>query len=353
MVNKVLLGLVTLILLAVAVLAAGLAWTHSAIRRERAALPERAVVTLAATKFRDLPVRLSMINTASQPMPRSAVLDSSKDPQPSEPYVMSHPSFVIEWADGRILLVDVGMTRQGAIDFGKPIEWLGGGAPIKPLTSVAERLGDARRRVQGVVFTHLHTDHVGGISELCQERDHPIRVFMTEAQAERPNFTTRPGLNLLRASACVQQERLGASKLMPIPGFDGVFVIAAGGHTPGSQIVVAVIPESASARGYVFTGDIANNTDGITHNIPKPSLYSLLMVPEDAQRLDELRRYLKDLRDGNNFTLLVSHDQAALERSGVPAWSNPGLTPMPVSQGASDRAGAPFDGAQDMLRDGR
>jgi hypothetical protein len=44
------------------------------------------------------------------------------------------------------------------------------------------------------------------------------------------------------------------------------------------------------------------------------------MVPEDKPRLDELRRYLKDLRDGNNFTLLVSHDQGALEHSGVPAW---------------------------------
>lgn len=320
MVRKIFIGIGALIVAAIIFVATGLTWAHRAIKQERAPLPDRTVVTLAAAMYKDLPVRLSMINTASQPMPRSAVLDSSKDPTPNEPYVMSHPSFVLEWADGRILLIDAGMTRQGAIDFGRPLELLGGAAALQPIGSAAERLGDARQRVQGVVFTHLHLDHVGGITELCQGLGHPLRVFMTEAQAERPNFTTRPGLKLLGKTDCVRMERLAGSKLLPVPGFDGVFVIAAGGHTPGSQLVVAVVNGPQGARGYVFTGDTVNNIDGINGNIPKPFLYSLLLVPEDTQRLDELRRYLKDLRDGNNFTLLVSHDQRALEASGVPAW---------------------------------
>ena len=322
MVRKILIGMLLLITAALVFVAAGLTWAHHAIRDERAPLPDRTVVTLAAAMFTDLPVRLSIINTASQPMPRSAVLDPSKDPKPNEPYIMSHPSFVIEWADGRILLVDVGMTRQGAIDFGRPIEWLGGAAPIQPLGSTAERLGEARRRVQGIVFTHLHTDHVGGINELCEGLDHPVRVFMTDAQAERPNYTTRPGLKLLRKASCVREERLQAKRLMPVPGFDGVFVMAAGGHTPGSQMISTIIvaPEEAGAKGYVLTGDIVNNIDGVTYDIPKPWLYSLLIVPEDSERLGVLRRFLKDLHQGNNFDLLVSHDQIALEQSGVPAW---------------------------------
>ena len=233
---------------------------------------------------------------------------------------MSHPAFVLEWADGRILLIDTGMTRQGAIDFGRPLEWLAGAAPMQPLGSVASRLGDARQRVRGIVFTHLHIDHVGGITELCEGLDHPIRVFMTEAQAERPNYTTRRGLKLLQQTSCVREERLQSHRLMPLPGFDGVFVIAAGGHTPGSQMVSAVVVGPEGARGFVFTGDVVNNIDGVSDNIPKPYLYSLLMVPEDSVRLDELRRYLKELRDGNGFRLLVSHDQKSLEQSDVPAW---------------------------------
>jgi len=320
MVRKILIAIGALILAAIGFVAAGLTWAHYAIDQERAPLPARIEVTLAAAMYKDLPVRLSMINTASQPMPRSAVLDASKDPHPNEPYVMSHPSFVLEWADGRMLLIDTGMTRQGAIDFGRPLEWLGGAAPIEPHGSVKEKLGDARKRVQGVIFTHLHIDHVGGIAELCDGLDHPLKVFMTDAQAERPNFTTRPGLKLLQKSGCIHEQRLRGTRLLPVPGFDGVFIIAAGGHTPGSQMVATVVPEADGARGYVFTGDVVNNIDGVNFNLPKPYLYSLLIVPEDGQRLDDLRRYLKDLHEGNNFTLLVSHDQLALDRAGVPAW---------------------------------
>jgi len=319
--RKILVGIGVLLSAGISFAAVGLTWAHWEINGERAPLPDRMLVTLGAAMFTDLPIRLSVLNTASQAMPRSAVLDPSRDPKPTEPYVMSHPAFVLEWKDGRILLIDSGMTREGALDFGRPLQWLAGAAPMEPHGSAAEKLGAARQRVQGIVFTHLHQDHVGGITELCAGLEHPLRVFMTEAQAERPNFTTRSGLKLLEKSTCVRQERLPDARLKPLPGFDGVFVIDAGGHTPGSQVVVAVVVGPDGGHGYVFTGDIVNNIDGITYDIPKPFLYSLVIVPEDRQRLQQLRNYLKGLRDANNFTLLVSHDQKALEQSGVPGWS--------------------------------
>jgi len=319
MIKKVLLGVLGLVGLAVVVAAAGLTWAHVAIRRERAALPSFEAV-LAADSGADRPVAVSWLNTASQAMPRAAVLDPGRDPHPRDPYVMSHPAFVLEWADGRKLLVDVGMTWEGAAAFGKPLEWLAGAAPIAPLSSVAQRLGKERGAVQGVIFTHLHTDHTGGITELCGRVGHPLRVFMTEAQEERPNFTTRPGLSAVRNAGCTRIERLSGGALMAVPGFPGVFVIAAGGHTPGSQIVLAQVQSEDGVHRYAFTGDIVNNIDGINANIPKPSLYRLLVVPEDNARQDLLRRFLRELRDGRGFTLLVSHDQRELEGSGVPAW---------------------------------
>lgn len=130
------------LLLVVALLAAaaGLAWAHLAIRRERPPLPAPEVVARAIAS-EDGPIAVSMIDTARQAMPRSAVLDPGRDPTPDAAYVMSHPSFVLEWADGRILLVDAGMTRDEAIAFGKPAEWVAGAEPIAPEESVAERLG--------------------------------------------------------------------------------------------------------------------------------------------------------------------------------------------------------------------
>lgn len=325
MVKKILIGLLGLIVVGITCVALGLTWAHVAIRRERAPLPAPEAI-VASTAGEDRPVRLTYINTASQAMPRASVLEPKLDPRPTEPYVMSHPSFVLEWADGRVLLIDIGMTHDGAVAFGAPIQRLSGGAAIQPLTSVAERLGDARQQVQGVIFTHLHTDHTGGIQELCKGMQHPVHVPMTVAQAERPNFTTRPGLRLLRDADCVRMERLADGPLMPVRGFPGVYVIAAGGHTPGSQIIVAHVLGPQGTRSYVFVGDIVNNIDGITNDIPKPFLYRWLIVPEDNARQAELRQFLRGLRDRYGFTLLVSHDQRQIEQSGLALWEQSRVT---------------------------
>jgi glyoxylase-like metal-dependent hydrolase (beta-lactamase superfamily II) len=312
----IVLVLAALPLLAAGGLAMGVAWAHLEIRRERAPLPSADLVRASAAGD-DRPVAISWINTASQAMPRSAVLDARRDVSPDRPYVMSHPAFVLEWSDGRLLLVDTGMDREGALAFGKLIERLGGAQPIVPLRSVAERLGPARARVSGLAFTHLHVDHVEGLGALCAGIPHPVSVFMTEAQRERSNYTTRPGRALLQKAACAKPVALEGGPLFGLSGFPGVFVIAAGGHTPGSQIVIAHVREGENLRTYAMTGDIVNHIDGINDDVPKPFLYSLVVVPEDGERLSELRHYLRELRDRAGVVLLVSHDQAELEASGV------------------------------------
>jgi glyoxylase-like metal-dependent hydrolase (beta-lactamase superfamily II) len=264
-------------------------------------------------------VALSFIDTATQRMPRSAVLDSGRDPQPSKPYSMSHPSFVLEWPDRRILLIDAGMTEEGARAFGKPLEIAAGAAPIEPHGSVATRLGERRKDVAGIVFTHLHTDHVEGVSELCVGRTEPLPVFLTPTQAGQANYTTRPGRNLLDRAGCLRLVELEGGPLLSVPGFPGVHVIAAAGHTPGSQVILAKLG-GGDERAVAFTGDITNALDGILFDVPKPWLYSLLMVPEDGERLGQVRRWLRDLHTNGGVTLLVAHDGRALEAAELPSW---------------------------------
>jgi glyoxylase-like metal-dependent hydrolase (beta-lactamase superfamily II) len=303
----------------VALAGGGLWWAHRAVDAERAPLPAVGDVA-AARPADDQPLRLSLINTASQPMGRAGVLDPERDPHPRQPYVMGHPSFVLEWADGRILLIDVGMTPDQAIAFGTPIQMIRDAQPMQPHRSAAEALGIDAARVRGIVFTHPHTDHTGGIAALCARAGHDVPVFMTAAQAERPNYTTRPGLAQIRDAPCARPVRLDGGPLMPVPGFPGVGVIDAGGHTPGSQIVVAQVGSGDVARRVAFTGDIVNTADGIAYDIPKPWVYRTFIVPESETRQGELRRFLKQLQDEAGAMLLVSHDQLSLERSGVEAW---------------------------------
>ncbi len=314
-----LLGLAALLGLALGVLAIGLLRAHREIDSIDPALPSAAMVTQADAEA-DLPVRLRFVNTASQAMPRSGVLEADLDPDPGARYVMSHPAFVLEWRDGRIFLLDLGMDRETALGLGRNLEWLGGAGPIAFHASAAERLGDAVHRVRGLAFTHLHTDHTSGIAELCQARSAPLRLVQTSRQAERANYTTRPGRAQLEAAGCLEPEILEGSALMAVAGFPGLAVVAAGGHTPGSQIFVAHVRAGRAVRTWIFTGDVVNHLDGVRSNLPKPHLYSLFLVPESTARLERLRVWLRELAQTHGASLLVSHDELSIEASGVEPW---------------------------------
>jgi glyoxylase-like metal-dependent hydrolase (beta-lactamase superfamily II) len=319
MVRRVVVGLLVLV-------GVGVGWVlgsaHVGIRRVRPPLPSIEAVRATVAAATAVPVRLRWIDTSSQEVPRSGVLGGA-DPHPERPYRLSHSSFVLEWADGRILLIDAGMTREQAASFGGIAEWIGAG-PIEVHTTVAEALGARRRDVAGVVFTHLHVDHVEGVTELCRDRDSSrIAVFMTPEQAGSGNFTTNSVKATVESLDCLDRVQLQGDNIAELDGFPGIYVIAAGGHTPGSQIVVAAVERAQGRHVLAFTGDIVNNIDGIEYDVGKPFLYRLLIVPEADDRLGELRRFLRSLRDRAGFELLVSHDQLALQRSSVPRYGSP------------------------------
>ncbi len=316
MVRKALLALGALAILLVVFVAGGILLAQRGIRALDPELPSVEEI-LAFDRAADLPVSISWFNTASQKMPRSAVLDPPQDPTPDAPYTMSHPSFVLEWSDGRIFLIDTGMDHDSAVAFGKPLELLSGAEPIEPHGALAERLGLSLRRVAGIAFTHEHTDHTSGVSALCRLHDKPIRLIQNRLQVEESNYTTRPGQAQIANEPCLEPEITDDGPLFSVPGFPGLAFFAAAGHTPGSQVFVAHVRATEGVRTVVLTGDVVNQIDGARRNIPKPRLYSLLVVPESPMRLDQVRRLLGELERDHGVTLLVSHDQLSLEASGV------------------------------------
>jgi glyoxylase-like metal-dependent hydrolase (beta-lactamase superfamily II) len=319
-----LLGLAALTGLGVTTAAAGLLLAHRAMRAIDPPLPDEAELK-AAGNVGDLPVRLRWIDTASQAMPRSAVLEPSLDPAPAQPYVMAHTAFVLEWADGRIFLVDLGMDAKAARAFGRPLELVSGAEPIEPHGTAADWLGDAVERVAGVAFTHLHTDHTEGAAALCDATRRAVPAFQTPLQADRSNYTTRPGHAQIDEAGCLSRRRLEGEPPFELPGFPGLLVIPVAGHTPGSQVFVVHVLDRdaphAAPQAFVITGDVVNHVDGLRLDLPKPRLYSLLVVPEATERLGRVRRYLRGLMEQHGVTPLVSHDRRQLEASGIPAWS--------------------------------
>lgn len=303
--------------LALAFAAAGLALAHREIRGRDPALPSDTEV-LALAEATGGATAIAWHETASQSLPRRQVLDPALDASPDEPYVMSHASFALGWPDGRLLLVDLGMEHEAAVAFSRPLRWVGGGIPIT-FGGPAEALGPATARVAGVLFTHLHTDHVEGALGLCAARSGAaLPVFQTAAQAELANYTTRPGRSLLERAGCLSPRRLADAPLAPVPGFPGVGVVDAGGHTPGSQVVLAVLTEAGRTRRLAFTGDVANHVAGIRQNVGKPLLYRTFMVPESEPRLARVRGWLQHLERDLGFELLVAHDHAQLASLALP-----------------------------------
>ena len=64
-----------------------------------------------------------------------------------------------------------------------------------------------------------------------------------------------------------------------------------------------------------------NIRDGVRHDLPKPWIYSTLVVPEDTDRLGEVRRFLRRLHQDEDVTLLVQHDELSIQETGVPRWA--------------------------------
>ncbi len=320
MLRRLLIGLGGLVVLGLLGLGAVLGLAHLAIRELDPPLPsDSAVEALLATPA--APSTVAWQLTASQPVPRGRVLDPALDPEGDAPYVMSHPAFALAWADGRLLLADLGMEREAAIGFGRPLGLVGAG-PVEVGVDAATALGPAAGRAAAVLFSHLHVDHVQGVLALCRaRRGAPLPLLQTPGQADRGNYTTDPARALTREAGCLVPTRLEDAPLARVDGFPGVGVVAAAGHTPGSQVLLAVVRSGGGERRLAFTGDVVNHLAGVRLDVGKPPSYRALVVPEWDERLGRVRRWLRHLEEALGFELVVAHDRAQLEALEIPSFS--------------------------------
>lgn len=261
------------------------------------------------------PISLSFINTSSQP-----IADGSE---------MGHPSFVLEWADGRLFLVDAGMDPEEAVRFGRGMQLGIGSGPAVGHGAVPAQMGPAVRNVLGVAFTHLHSDHTQGMEELCGFLDRMLPVFQTPWQFDHRNHTTDMGFAHLEAARsassnadCGVPTRLSVSDVAPlylVPGFPGLVAVPMAGHTPGSTAYLARVGN----QYWLFSGDVTNTRSELLENRGKGWLYSLLIVPENVERLGRVRPWLADLDRDPRISVVVSHDLTELEKMPIPAWQRP------------------------------
>lgn len=264
---------------------------HRQIRSIHPALPDFNAIT-DALDVADGPVSVSYLNSATQHTPLGT---------------LGHPGVLLQWPDGRRFLIDTGMPPEQAIAFGKPMELLLDAGPTKTHGSLARQLGAAVDSIEGIAFTHLHSDHTDGLPTICAAQAEPATVFQTPLQFTERNYTTDLGFKAFIGAAC-ERRQLAASTIMDIPDFPGLVAVSLGGHTPGSTLFAARIAD----QFWLFSGDITNDKQSLLQDLPKPWLYSAVIVPEDTDRTALLRDYLRRMDQLDGVTVLPAHDVEAM-----------------------------------------
>ena len=270
--------------------------SHLQVRSVEPGLPNAARLR-ALLSVEDGPVRLRYVNTSSQALPQGE---------------LGHPVFLVEWANGNLFMIDAGMDRKTAVEFGKLMEFALDADEAVSHGTIAELLGDDTMRVMGVAYTHLHLDHTQGTVPFCAARGSGAVVFQTDWQADLHNFNTVEGATIV-ADSCLERGTLSDGTVQSVEGFPGLGLVALGGHTPGSTLFTIAVGD----RLWLLSGDISNTKADLQSNTGKGFLYSYLIVPEHTGRSDLLRSWLGELDANEDMTVIVSHDLHDIAASGM------------------------------------
>jgi len=234
---------------------------------------------------------------------------------------MGHIGVLLQWPDGKTFLIDAGMNDTAAMAFGKTMEIVLGASASETFGPIEQQMGDDINSISGIAFTHLHSDHTLGITDICSTQKQSATIFQTRDQAENHNSFTDSGQELISASSCAAQ-LMSEQTLKAIPGFGGLFAIAGGGHTPGSTVFATKV----DGKTWLFAGDISNQMENLIHNKGKGFIYSYLLIPEDTKRLERLRLWLGSINQLPDASVLVAHDLDAWNASGLPRWQSKKMT---------------------------
>lgn len=166
----------------------------------------------------------------------------------------------------------------------------------------------AMDEASAIIVTHEHSDHMGGlVTSPHFDRDMP-RALLTDAQ-----FNAGAEMAPLRWPADARALHRpftyhGIHAIAP-----GVVLIAAPGHTPGSQMVYV---RRADGHEFLFMGDVASDADNVRlDRVRSRYVNTYRSIPSDLHAMMLETEALHQLAASDpRITLVPGHDGAALER---------------------------------------
>jgi glyoxylase-like metal-dependent hydrolase (beta-lactamase superfamily II) len=241
----------------------------------------------AATASGALPDHIEVEQVGEFAFPQKLVI-AGDDFHMHQMVLLSHR---VVWPN-RSLIIDTAMSPAGAK-----------GIPGSKIDEAAyARVEAALKKADTIVFTHEHSDHVGGVASAPDFASIAKKVRITREQLNGPKLQRSD----FRTGTLGQLEALDYDGLYAVA--PGVVLQKAPGHSTGSQLIYV---ELANGTRFLFVGDIAWTYDNITRQTGRPGLATLLMSedrPAVAAQLQALAALPPDVH------IIVAHDPVTLEK---------------------------------------
>jgi glyoxylase-like metal-dependent hydrolase (beta-lactamase superfamily II) len=234
------------------------------------------------------PIRVNHQQVATAPLPRGAVFAGQSL---TEPLLFSHGAYQVVFPDGGFLLIDAGVHEEGFREFAPEATFDAAG-----LAAVQDALASART----IVATHEHADHIGGIAAMRDPEQLVGRLLLTKAQ-----LGNAKELDRVRFPAVLRERLRPLEYDRYVAIAPGVVLIAAPGHTPGTQMIYVALENGTEL---LFLGDVAWHMDQVRQLWYRPRLVTDFFIGEDRNAVLAQYRTLHDLAASSPVQLVASHD---------------------------------------------
>jgi N-acyl homoserine lactone hydrolase len=159
-----------------------------------------------------------------------------------------------------------------------------------PVRAQLEAAGYDLDALRGVVVTHAHWDHVGGVADLH------VPVWMTDAELTyaREDHAVTEMFNSfsdieIHTYGFDGPPYLGFPASYDVWGDGSVVLVPAPGHTPGSIVAFVNLPHGTR---YALIGDLTWQLEGIELRAERPIVMRMLADVDAEQVRENLRRML-------------------------------------------------------------
>jgi len=244
----------------------------------------------------DPPESIHYMTFASSTDPLSTLVGGGSDKKVDSVYTV----FQIRYRRGWIM-VDAGMDSE--VDPNVPI-------PLDRYQQIQRALLGANLNL----VTHEHHDHAAGVIRSASLPQIAAKTLLTKAQLT--TLLERPNLPIIKLSpeAAAAYLTIDYDPLYPVA--PGVVLMAAPGHSPGSQVTYVRL---ASGKEALMIGDIVWNMAGVTELKQKPEAISK-DLGEDREQLKGQIEWLNTVLNRKDIALIPCHDKEwllGLERAKI------------------------------------